>query len=98
MSKVTIKDIMNNFTVKRDKVKQVKSQQLFIVDLIGGRVLISYYTVVGIFHNSIWYIDERKYSVTTTKQVSQFRRSTKFESVILSPAAFDGLHDAIARV
>jgi hypothetical protein len=96
--RVTIKDITNNFNVQRDKVKQVKSQQLFIVDLIGGRVLISYYTVVGLFHNSTWFIDERKYSVTTTKQVNQFRRSTKFESVILSPATFDDLRDAIARV
>ena len=80
MSKVTIKDIMNQFNVARDKVKQVKSMQLFIVDSPSyGRILVSYRTIIGMFYNGVWYITTEKYSVTTSKQTSTFIRSTPFE-------------------
>ena len=78
MSKVTIQTIMNQFNVARDKVKQVKSMQLFIVDSHRyGRILVSYQTIIGIydFNNCTWYITKEKFSVTTSKQTTQFINS-----------------------
>lgn len=80
MSNVTIKDIMIRFNVKRDKVKQFNSCQLFIVDSTDyGRVLVSYTTIVGMFYNGVWYITTKKYSTTTSKQASTFIKSTPFK-------------------
>ena len=80
MSNITIKDIMIKFNVKRDKVKQFNSCQLFIVDSTDyGRILVSYTTIIGMFHDLTWYITTRKYSVTTSKQTSTFVKSTPFE-------------------
>lgn len=80
MSNVTIKDIMVRFNVKRDKVKQFNSCQLFIVDSYQyGRVLVSYTTIIGLFKDSKWYITSERYSVTTSRQTSVFIRSTSFE-------------------
>lgn len=78
MSKVTVQTIMNQFNVARDKVKQVKSMQLFIVDSPRyGRILVSYRTIIGIydFNNCTWYVTKDKFSVTTLKQTSQFINS-----------------------
>lgn len=80
MSNVTIKDIMLKFNVRRDKVQQFNSCQLFIVDSADyGRVLVSYTTIIGMFHNLTWYITTQKYSVTTSKQTSTFIKSTPFK-------------------
>ena len=70
MSKVTIQTIMHQFNVARDKVKQVKSMQLFIVDSPRyGHILVSYQTIIGIydFNNCTWYVTKEKFSVTTSK-------------------------------
>lgn len=78
MSNVTIKDIMIKFNVKRDKIKQFNSCQLFIVDSpMYGRILVSYQTIIGIydFNNCTWYITKEKFSVSTSKQTSQFINS-----------------------
>lgn len=80
MSKVTIKDIMIGFNVKRDKIKQFNSCQLFIVDSTSyGCILVSYRTIIGMFYNSTWYITTAKYSVTTSQQSNTFIKSTPFE-------------------
>jgi len=69
---VTIKDIKNRFNTLR--VEQVASKQLFIVDLVGGgRVLVSYYTIVGIYEG-IWKLTKEKYSRTTTRQLNSFAK------------------------
>lgn len=92
MSNVTIKDIMLEFNVKRDKVKQFNSCQLFIVDTSYlGRILVSYKTTIGVFHNSIWYITTQKFSATTSKQTTRF----KVERV--SAETFDDLLMAIGN-
>ena len=77
MSNVTIKDIMIGFDVRRDKIKQFNSCQLFIVDTSYGRILVNYRTIIGIYdvNNCTWYITKEKYSVTTSKQTSQFINS-----------------------
>lgn len=80
MSNIAIKDIMIQFNVKRDKVKQFNSCQLFIVDSSRyGRILVSYQTIIGMFYNGIWYITAEKYSVTTSKQANTFIKSTPFK-------------------
>ena len=80
MSNVTIKDIMIGFDVRRDKIKQFNSCQLFIVDSSSyGRVLVSYRTIIGMFYNGTWYITTEKYSTTTSKQTNTFIKSTPFE-------------------
>lgn len=78
---VTKKDIMRLFAVKSDAVKQIGSKQLFIVDTKSGRMLVSYRTIIGYFTNSIWHISSNKYTVTTSKQTSQFINSTKFTCI-----------------
>lgn len=79
MSNVTIKDIMIRFNVKRDKVRQFNSCQLFVVDTSYGRVLVSYRTIIGLFQGGKWFITSEKYSVTTSKQTNTFISSTSFE-------------------
>ena len=75
---ITIKDIQARFSLRKSQVSQIGSKQLFIVDTYNGRLLLSYYTVVGYF-NDKWYLTKYKYSVTTSKQLSQFARSTTFQ-------------------
>lgn len=99
MSNVTIKDIMIGFNVKRDKVKQFNSCQLFIVDTnYLGRILVSYKTTIGVFHNLTWYITKEKFSPTTSKQITIFSRATPFEVVRLDADTFQDMLDAVSRV
>lgn len=99
MSNVTIKDIMLSFNVSRDKVKQFNSCQLFIVDTSYlGRILVSYTTTIGVFHESLWYITTQKFSPTTSKQTTMFANSTSFEVKRVSPETFDDLLMAIGKV
>lgn len=80
MSNVTIKDIMNQFNVARDKIKQVKSKQLFIVDSPRyGRILVSYKTIIGLFIDGKWIITTEKFSLSTSRQTNSFIKSTMFE-------------------
>ena len=76
--RITVQSIMNTFNVARDKVKQLDSKQLFIVDLPTGRVLVSYKTIVGAFTDNIWYLTRERYSVTTSRQLSWFASRTSF--------------------
>lgn len=95
---VKIKDIQLAYNVPANMVKQVKSRQLFIVDTSYlGRLLVSYKTTIGIFHNSIWYITTEKFSPTTSKQTSQFINATPFEVTRLDSASFQDLLDAVSR-
>lgn len=68
---------MNRFNLKKSQVKQIGSKQLFIVDTKNGRLLLSYYTVVGCFTDK-WYLTRYKYSYTTSKQLTQFANKSTF--------------------
>lgn len=95
---VKIKDIQLAYNVPANMVKQVKSKQLFIVDTSYlGRILVSYKTTIGIFHNSIWYITTEKFSPTTSKQTTIFINSTKFKVERVSHETFDDLLMAIGK-
>ncbi len=80
-----ITDIKLQFNT--DNVKQVSSKQLFVVN---DNTLVSYRTVVGKLLDRTWYITNEKYSVTTTKQCTQFaneaiRKGFKVERVAVLP-------------
>lgn len=65
-------------------VEQVGSKQLFIVELEGSTLLLSYWIIVGylLFDGCMagaglsrtWYLTPYKYSRTTSKQLTQFAR------------------------
>jgi len=74
--------IQSQFNVSSDRVKQIGNKQLFIVDCPQqGRVLVSYRTIVGKFINDTWHLTTQKYSVTTSKQLTMFARSTSFDVI-----------------
>jgi hypothetical protein len=72
----TRKDIALQFGLPLEAVEQIGSQQLFKVDCTVS-LLVSYRTIVGIYHtaDSEWKLTSKKYSVTTTRQLSQFCNS-----------------------
>lgn len=53
------------------RVSQIGSKQLFIVHK-GAPLLLSYYTTIGIRLDGVWNITTKRYSRTTTKQITQF--------------------------
>ena len=92
------KDIQLAYNVPANMVKQVNSKQLFIVDTSYlGRLLVSYKTTIGLFHNSVWYITTKKFSATTSKQTTQFIKSTSFPVERVSIEIFDDLLMAIGK-
>jgi hypothetical protein len=96
--KVTKKDIQLAYNVAPNMVKQIDSKQMFIVDTSYlGRLLVSYKTTIGLFHNGVWVITSEKFSPTTSKQTSQFINSTSFEVKRVSPETFDDLLMAIGN-
>lgn len=85
--KVTKQNIMDQFGVMANAVRQIGSKQLFIVDNHNStkymyakcRILVSYKTIIGIFDaDCVWHITDKKYSATTSKQTSQFINQTPF--------------------
>ena len=95
---VTKKDIQLAYNVAPDKVKQVNSKQLFIVDTSYlGRLLVSYKTTIGLFHNGVWFITSEKFSVSTSRQTNQFINSTSFEVKRVDKETFDDLLMAIGN-
>lgn len=79
---VTIKDIMNQFNLPRARVRQVKSQQLFIVEHpMRGRLLVSYHTVIGYFKGNVWFITKEKFSSSTSRQTNRFIKSLEISKV-----------------
>jgi hypothetical protein len=96
---VNTKDIQLAYNVAPNMVKQIASKQLFIVDTSYlGRLLVSYKTTIGVFHNGIWFITNEKFSPTTSKQTSQFINSTSFEVQRVDNETFDDLLMAIGKV
>jgi hypothetical protein len=96
---VNTKDIQLAYNVAPNMVKQIASKQLFIVDTSYlGRLLVSYRTTIGVFHNSIWFITNEKFSPTTSKQTTQFINSTRFEVKRVDKETFDDLLRAVGKV
>jgi len=70
---VTKRDVCNQFH-NSINVEQVGKKQLFIVSYTGYRLLVSYYTIVGIATDlgGRWRLTKQRYRVTTSKQITQF--------------------------
>ena len=85
MKMITKQDIARQFNIAINNVKQIDSKQLFIVNDYSSldsthsnkRYLVSYQTIIGIydFNNCTWYVTKEKFSVTTSRQTSQFINS-----------------------
>ena len=57
-------------------IEQLGSKQMAIVAQPDGTTnLVSYETVVGCKQNGCWYLTTKKYSITTSKQLTQFART-----------------------
>lgn len=71
--KITCQNIANEFGIDINNVTQIDSKHLFIVELSNGKTaLVSYYTIVGYYVFGTWYITSKKYSATTSRQLSKF--------------------------
>jgi hypothetical protein len=66
---VTKKDIQSRFG---GEVSQVGHKQLFVALFPAYQLLISYLTIVGYCFEGTWLLTTKKYSHTTSKQLSQF--------------------------
>lgn len=73
VTKQTVMTLFNTPSAVR-----VGRQQLFIVTLLNNvTVLVSYLTVVGYLKGNVWYITDRKYNQTTSKQLTTFARNKR---------------------
>jgi len=79
--KITRRYIANHCGVDITDVEQIGSKQLFIINNFLPSaskpveiILVSYYTIVGKLVAGTWHLTTQKYSVTTSKQLSQFAR------------------------
>ena len=94
---ITNKRIQSIFGVAREQVEQVGSKQLFIVKLEGYSLLVSYTTIIGInLRGGVWQLTKEKYSVTTSKQTSQFMSS--YGGVRVEPEELAQLLDSVKHV
>lgn len=78
--KVTKESISAIFGVPLSAIEQVGSKQLFIVNISSGdigyrHILVSYRTIIGYNDNEFWYITTKKYSRTTSSQITAFSRN-----------------------
>ena len=79
---VTKKDISTIFGVPLSAIEQVGRKQLFVVNISSGdigyrHILISYRTIIGFHDSEFWYITTRKYSRTTSCQITEFSRNRR---------------------
>ena len=73
---VTKKNISSIFGVPTTDITQVGSKQMFKVLSVKDKCLflVSYRTIISIYHDNIWKITTRKYSRTTSCQITAFSR------------------------
>lgn len=78
---VTKNDVANYYEVNLSSVEQIDSKQLFVV----GVNLISYLTVVGRYNPDIqaWELTDYNYSVTTSRQLTQFKRLNHIRAITI---------------
>lgn len=77
---VTKKDISAIFGVPLSAIEQIGAKQLFVVNISNGdigyrHILVSYRTIIGFHDSEFWYITTRKYSRTTSSQITAFSRN-----------------------
>lgn len=84
--KVTKTDVAKTLSVALADVKQIDNKQLFVVHNFrqNRTVLVSYKIIVGILFNNTWHLTTAKYSVTTSRQLSQFTRRTDYSVVYVA--------------
>ena len=78
--KVTKESISVIFGVPLSAIKQIGSKQLFVVNVSNGEIgyrhiLVSYRTIIGYNDSEFWYLTTKKYSRTTSRQISAFSRN-----------------------
>ena len=76
---VTKKTISAIFGVPLSSIEQIGAKQLFIVNISNGeigyrKILVSYRTIIGFFDSEFWHITTKKYSRTTSSQITAFSR------------------------
>lgn len=77
---VTKRNISAIFGVSLAAIEQVGARQLFMAyiyteELGYQKILISYRTVIGVYDGDIWHITTKKYSHTTSRQITSFSSS-----------------------
>ena len=79
VTKKDVADLFTSFVNGRPcfcpEVHQVDNKQLFVVSYPDYQLLVSYLTIVGIRTEGAWLLTTRKYSVTTSRQLTQFVKS-----------------------
>lgn len=77
--KVTKRSISAIFGVPLSAIEQIGAKQLFIIDISNGdigyrKILVSYRTIIGFHDSEFWHITTKKYSQTTSCQITAFSR------------------------
>ena len=81
---ITKEKVANVFGIPTEHVTQVKSKQLFLASIRGELYVVSYLTIVGKFDrvSNKWLITSYKYSSTTSKQLTLFKRENPNHEVV----------------
>lgn len=74
--RITKEKVATLFNIPTEHVSQVGSKQLFLATIRGELYIVSYLTIVGKFDrvSNKWLITSHKYSPTTSKQLTLFKR------------------------
>ena len=81
---ITKEKVATVFNIPTKHVTQVKSKQLFLASIQGELYVVSYLTIVGKFDSvsNKWLITSHKYSPTTRKQLTLFKRENPNHEVV----------------
>jgi hypothetical protein len=81
---ITKYQVASKYNILLEKVTQVKHQQMFLCAMQGEIYVVSYLTVVGKFDriSNKWQITDYKYSPTTSKQLTLFKRENPNHVVV----------------
>lgn len=79
---VTKQNLANSLGISTTLIDQVDSKQLFVVRIGNYKELYSYYTKVGETgftedSKACWILTTKKYSTTTSKQLTQFANTMR---------------------
>lgn len=75
---------LNQFNANH--VKQIKSKNLYVAEYDSYKLLISYNTIIGILQGETWQVTTKKYSTTTSRQITDFscdHTVTRIEQALL---------------
>ena len=81
---ITKEQVASKYNVPVTNVTQIKSKQMFLCAVQGEIYVVSYLTVVGKFDriSNKWQITDYKYSPTTSKQLTFFKRENPNHVVV----------------